>query len=225
VRRFTRVRLNRHPLGGLELDALKGVAAKMRISRLEKIFVNNRRIAEKNIGIVERLFTQVDLGNVKRVLEVGCGIGVVASHLSEKYQWDVTGVDLDPEQIEIAKSDHPENEHLKFFEADTTELPFEDREFDLVLSFDVLHHIPDWDKALREINRVLRSTGLYLLNDLSLPKFTARIYKDCGVFSADDVINHLRENGLVIIYAEKSKANVFARLGRHFSIISQAEAA
>jgi ubiquinone/menaquinone biosynthesis C-methylase UbiE len=194
----------------------------MRISRLEKIFVNNRRIAEKNIIIVERLFTQIDLGNVKRVLEVGCGIGVVASHLSEKYQWDVTGVDLDPEQIKIAKIDHPENENLKFFEADTKELPFEDREFDLVLSFDVLHHIPDWDKALREINRVLGSKGLYILNDLSLPKFTTKIYKNCGVFSADDVINHLRENGLVIIYTEKPKVNVFARIGRHFNIISQA---
>jgi hypothetical protein len=45
------------------------------------------------------------------------------------------------------------------------------------------------------------------------------------VFSADDVINQLREDGLVIIYAEKPKINVFARLGRHFSIISQAEAA
>ena len=197
----------------------------MRISTLEKIFVNNRRVAEKNIGIVERLFTHVDLGNVKRVLEVGCGIGVVASHLSGKYQWDVTGIDLDPEQIEIAKNDHTESEYLKFFEADTTELPFEDREFDLVLSFDVLHHIPDWDKALREISRVLGLTGLYLINDLSLPKFTARIYKECGVFSADDVINHLRENGLVVIYAEKPKVNVFARLGRHLSIISEAEAA
>ena len=72
------------------------------------------------------------------------------------------------------------------------------------------------------MSRVLGPTRLYLLNDLSLPKLTARIYKDCGVFSADDVINHLRESGLVIIYAEKPKVNVFARLGRHFSIISQA---
>jgi len=49
----------------------------------------------------------------------------------------------------------------------------------------------DWDKALREISRVLGPTGLYPLNNLSLPKFTARIYEACGVFSADDVINHL----------------------------------
>ena len=78
---------------------------------------------------------------------------MVASHLSEQYQWDVTGIDLDPEQIEIAEGDHTEDQRLRFFEADTTELPFEDREFDMVLCFDVLHHIPDWDKALSEISR------------------------------------------------------------------------
>ena len=193
----------------------------MRISRLEKIFVNNKKVAAKNIEIAERLFTQVDLSNVGMVLEVGCGIGVVASHLSEKYQWKVTGIDLDPEQIEIARNDNPENEHLKFLEADVKELPFEDGEFDAVLSFDVLHHIPDWDKALHEISRVSRPKGWYFLNDLTLPRFTARIYKDCGVFAADDVINHLRENGFAVAYAEKPKVNIFARFARHFSIISQ----
>ena len=194
----------------------------MRIGRLEKIYVNSRKQAEKNIVIVERLFARVDLGNVRRVLEVGCGIGALASHLSEEYHWDVTGIDLDPEQIEIAKSDNVENEHLRFFEADVTELPFEDRGFDAVLSFDVLHHIPDWDRALHEIGRVLRPKGLCLLNDLALPRFTARICRSCGVFAADDVISHLRENGFAVIYAEIPKANIFARLTRHFSIISQA---
>jgi len=79
----------------------------------------------------------------------------------------------------------------------------------------------DGNLALHETSRVLRPKGLCLLKDLALPRFTARIYKDCGVFSADDVISHLRKNGLIVIYAEKPKANVFARLGRHFSIISQ----
>jgi len=193
----------------------------MRISRIEKIYVNSGKKAEKNIEIVERLLAQVDLGNVRRVLEVGCGIGVVASHLSEKYQWDVTGIDLDPEQIEIAKNDNVENEHLKFFEANVTELPFEDGEFDAVLSFDVLHHIPDWDKALHEISRTLRPKGLFLLNDFALPRFTTRIYKNCGVFAADDISDYLRGNGFEVTCGEKPKANIFTRLAGHFGIISQ----
>lgn len=196
----------------------------MKMIKLEKIFVNFSAKA-RNIKIIERLFSQIDLSNVKKVLEVGCGIGVLSYYLAEKYKWEVTGIDLDPEQIERAKNDYRENKYIRFIEADATKLPFGDNEFDLVLAVDVLHHIPDWDEALREISRVLGSTGLYLLNDLSLPTSTARIYKDCGVFSADDVINRLQENRHVIIYVKKPKVNAFARLVRRFSIISQVEAA
>jgi len=42
----------------------------MKISKIEKMFVNRRKEAEKNIKIAERLFSQIDLSNVKKVLEV-----------------------------------------------------------------------------------------------------------------------------------------------------------
>jgi len=76
----------------------------MKISKLEKMFVNRKKEAEKNIKIAEQLFSRLDLSNVKKALEVGCGIGVVASYLAKKYKWNVTGIDLDPEQIERAKA-------------------------------------------------------------------------------------------------------------------------
>ena len=188
----------------------------MKISKLEKMFVNRKKEAEKSIGIAERLFSQIDLSNIKKALEVGCGIGVVASYLANRYEWNVTGIDLDPEQIERAKNDNKENENLRFLEADVTKLPFENREFDMVLSFDVLHHIPNWDKALNEMSRVLRPKGFYVLNDITLQKFTFIIFKNyCGIFSVDDIINHLN---FKIIYAEKPKINIFLR---HFSGVSQ----
>lgn len=121
---------------------------------------------------------------------------MLASYLAKRYKWNVTGIDLDPEQIERAKSDNVENEYLKFFVADVTNLPFENREFNMVLSFDVLHHIPNWDKALNEICRVLRPEGFYILND----------------------IYHLKENNFEIVCEEKPKINIFLR---HFSEVSQ----
>jgi len=142
------------------------------MSKLEKIFVN-LSARTRNIKTFEHLFSQIDLSNVKKVLEVGCGIGVLSSYLSEKYEWEVTGIDLDPKQIERAKNDYGENKYLKFLEADATKLPFEDNEYDLVLSSDVLHHIvSDWEKALSEISRVLRPDGFYVLNDLTFPSFS-----------------------------------------------------
>ncbi len=191
----------------------------MKISKLEKMFVNRRKEAEKNIGIAERLFSQIDLSNTKKALEVGCGIGVLSSYLAKKYKWDLTGIDLDPEQIERARKDNTEDENLRFFEADVTKLPFADSEFNMVLSFDVLHHIPNWDKALNETSRVLRAKGFYILNDLALPRFTARILKNCGVFAVDDIINHFKRNSLEVICEEKPKINMIFM--SHFSMVSQ----
>ena len=133
----------------------------MKMIRLEKMLVNPSARA-RNIGTIERLLSRIDLRNIEKVLEVGCGIGVLSSHLSEKHKWDVTGIDLDPEQIERAKQDYRESGFLKFLEADAAKVPFGHDEFDLVLSVDALHHIPNRNEAFDEIGRVLKSNGFYV---------------------------------------------------------------
>jgi len=185
----------------------------MKMIKLEKIFVNFSARA-RNIKIIEQLFSQIDLSNVKKVLEVGCGIGVLSSYLAEKYEWEVTGIDLDPEQIERAKNDYRENKYIKFLEANATKLPFGDNEFDLVLSVDAMHHIPNRNEAFDEINRVLKSDGFYVLVDIALPWLF-------GKFSipVDDVINYLKRNCLKIIGGKRPlKMNI---IGRRFNIIFQ----
>ena len=67
---------------------------------------------------------------------------------------------------------------LKFMESDATTLPFGNQEFNMVLSFYVLHHIgSSWDKALTEINRVLKSGGYFILYDVTFSRFTTRILR------------------------------------------------
>jgi len=185
------------------------------MSKLEKIFVNlSARI--RNIKTFEHLFSQIDLSNVNKVLEVGCGVGVLSSYLVEKYEWEVTGIDLDPKQIKKAKNNHRENKYLKFLEADATKLPFEDNEFDLVLSSDTLHHIvSDWDKALSKISLVLSSNGYYVLNDLTFPNFS--FFKKWSL-SVDYITNYLKRNNFEIIYEKKPKISTF---GNRFNIIHQ----
>jgi len=195
----------------------------MKMGKLEKKFVNSKRQAEKNIRIAEQLFGEIDSSNVKMVLEVGCGIGMLASYLAKKYGWHVTGIDLDPEQIERAKSEYTENEYLKFFEADATKLLFGKGEFDMVLSFDVLHHIPCWDRAIEEINRVLKPKGFYIFNDLAFSRLAARTFGGLlrnymGVYVVDDIIHHLEGNNLKVVHAEKPKSVMVIN---HFSMVVQ----
>lgn len=94
-----------------------------------------------------------------RVLDVGCGQGVDLARYSMAGA-DVTGVDLTPRHVELARA------HLgslgleaKVVEGDAEAMPFADRSFDRVSSNGVLHHTPDMRAALREINRVLRPGG------------------------------------------------------------------
>jgi len=116
----------------------------------------------------------------------------LSSYLSEKYERKVTGIDLEPEQIEEAKNNYRENKYLKFLEAGATKLPFEDKEYDLVLSSDVLHHIvSDWEKVLSEIMWILRPSCYYILNDFRFPSFN--FFKKWSL-SVDDITNYLKRN-------------------------------
>jgi len=66
----------------------------MKLTKIEKVLVN-ASAGTRNIKVTEKLFNQIDLTNVKKILEIGCGVGVLSSYLAEKYKWEVTGIDLD----------------------------------------------------------------------------------------------------------------------------------
>lgn len=191
----------------------------MKMSKLEKKFVNSERHARGNLKVVERFFQQIDLEGVVNVLEVGCGVGSLASYLSDQYNMNTTGTDFDPEQIKLAKSHYRKGNSLQFQTASATNLPFTNTEFDMVLCFKVLHHIPDWPRALAEIGRVLKPGGYFLWNDLTFAK-PLRVLeyffsKSFGVYTLDQIIASLNTVNLSIIYQEKPKGIII----RHQSMI------
>lgn len=105
-----------------------------------------------------------------RVLEVGCGSGRLASELACRHGLDVTGLDLDPAMIGVART-HAEacrGRHLRpvFAVGDAASLPFPDASFDMVVSTLSMHHWADPTAGLTEIARVLRPSGRALIWDL-----------------------------------------------------------
>lgn len=104
-----------------------------------------------------------------RVLEVGCGPGLLSIRLAGSHGLDVTGLDLDPEMIERARANAAgvaDFAALSFVAGDVAALPFEDAAFDAVVSTMSMHHWPDRAAALGEIARVLRPGGRVLIWDL-----------------------------------------------------------
>ena len=98
----------------------------------------------------------------KTILDAGCGEGFVLSLLLEhSIKAKMTGIDISSEAIKIAKSN---NRKMSLLKGDIYGLSFDDNAFDLVLCSEVLEHLDDPRKALKELKRVSKK---YLL--LSVP--------------------------------------------------------
>jgi len=95
----------------------------------------------------------------KKVLEVGVGDGIDHLELA-KAGAILSGIDITPKSIELTKKNlelHGYKSNLLV--ADAENLPFEDNSFDVVYSFGVLLSVPDTQKAIDEICRVLKPSG------------------------------------------------------------------
>ncbi len=103
------------------------------------------------------------------VLDIGCGTGVdtlVAATMVGS-EGRVTGIDLIPEMLKRARTNLEKTplKNVTFQEGSAEQLPFPDGTFDVVISNGVFNLIPDKAKALREVFRVLKPSGRFLLAD------------------------------------------------------------
>lgn len=94
------------------------------------------------------------------VLEIATGPGLLAKHVAPAAR-TMIAVDYSDGMIAQAKKG-PCPANLRFELADATALPYADHSFDAVVICNALHIIPEPEKALREIERVLRPNGILI---------------------------------------------------------------
>ena len=96
----------------------------------------------------------------QKILEIGCGPGVLAESLSRWYpSAQIFGIDRDSNFIAFARG---RNQHINFIEGDATRLSFEDESFDVTISNTVVEHIEP-SKFYGEQYRVLKENGVCLV--------------------------------------------------------------
>ena len=185
----------------------------MKLGRIEKWSMNRPKHAERVIARLEELLRFVDLEGKQDILEVGCGSGALSRHIAEKYSLNVTGTDIDQDQIELAQQNSGNLPNIRFLVTDATNLPFQDNEFDIVLSFGVMHHISNWLDAFEEINRVLRHGGYFIYWDLVYPKVSvkiAQLFKNkYGVTTIADIDSFFARNNFSTMHTSLSKFVIF----------------
>ncbi len=127
-----------------------------------------------------------------RLLDLGCGPGNMLDLLTER--GEVFGSDFSADALRFCRS----RQHLRVFRADFHQLPLRPESFDLVTCIDVIEHLSDDRRALRELHRTLRPGGHLVL---SVPAFQAlwgdhdELYGHFRRYRAAELRDKLREAG------------------------------
>jgi trans-aconitate 2-methyltransferase len=112
-----------------------------------------------------QILSLLELSGAERVLDVGCGDGKITARIAERVpRGSVLGVDPSRDMIAFASRHFSlsAGTNLRFEVGDAAHLPYQ-HEFDLVVSFNALHWVPDQESALRSIRAALRPEGRAIL--------------------------------------------------------------
>jgi ubiquinone/menaquinone biosynthesis C-methylase UbiE len=123
------------------------------------------------------------------ILEVGCGRGMGARLIHKTFRPSLLHIqDLDMEMIHKAKYRHapPQEKGVSLSVGDAAFLPFKAGTFDAVFGFGVLHHVPDWRSAIREIARILKAGGVYYTEELFPSLYQNRFTKHILLHPEED---------------------------------------
>jgi ubiquinone/menaquinone biosynthesis C-methylase UbiE len=135
-------------------------------ARLER-----RAKAEDEVAARDTYLGLLNISAGERVLDVGCGSGVVTREIARRVGSTGLAVGLDQSRALLAVARGLAHEtglggHVEFHEGDALRLPFPDRSFDAAVCVTVLSHVPKGETAIPELVRVLRSGGRLGVFDL-----------------------------------------------------------
>lgn len=116
----------------------------------------------------------------KRVLDLGCGVGLYAREVADRYGAHVVAVDASPASVKAASGavHDPGEPGVRFAASDALRLPFRDASFDVVYAINVLHHLKrgEQTRMFDEVARVLRPGGRMLVFEINVRNPLFRFY-------------------------------------------------
>ena len=158
-----------------------------------------------------------ELNEDKTVLELATGTGFISLEIAP-FCKNVTATDFSEEMIRIADKKPKKTKNLSFSIQDATNLPYEDNSFDVVIIANALHIMPNPEKALLNIRRVLKNDGILIApNFIKRGNFIDVIvetpmkifgFKTYSKWTYNEYLQFLRDNGWNIIRHELLKAKM-----------------
>lgn len=131
----------------------------------------------------ELAFQHFDMARIRpghKILDVGCGFGGSILLLNDNYRnVDVTGLNIDPRQIEWARRTvlpkRRGSNAIAFEVGDACELPYPDASFDTIYAIECVFHFPSRKRFLEQARRVLKPGGRLVVSDFVIYAPTAAL--------------------------------------------------
>lgn len=176
------------------------------------------KYSTNKVGFGNWIVSHYRIDSGMRVLEVGCGTGDMWRGHEDVIQRCKCLVlsDFSEGMLETAKatiSGHPNVQHMV---VDVQDIPFENDSFDVVIANMMLYHVPDLEKGLTEVRRVLRDGGRFYCatyGEHGIIEYLSKLLKDYGV---EDIVN---KN-----FTLQNGSNVLERVFRHVEKVEYPDA-
>jgi ubiquinone/menaquinone biosynthesis C-methylase UbiE len=142
------------------------------VALFEAIYGKNL-ISLGGVAAIDNMFSDIDLNKIKKVVDIGFGLGGVAFYLAEKYLFEISGIEIHPWMAEYATSHAPTKivHKLQFMVYNQAgEIPLPLTEFDLAYSKGVFNHVQNKEKLLGKIHQLLKPQGLLVIADWIYPE-------------------------------------------------------
>jgi len=142
------------------------------------------RYSGEQTAKIEAALAHLEIGENASVLDVGCGTGLLFSHLAHRRQGTIVGVDISKKTLIQAKarSNGLSKVHLLLGDADY--LPFRDHVFEHVFAFTLIQNMPNPLESLKELRRVNVPHGRLIVTGLK------------SIFTREQFRNLLSDAGL-----------------------------
>ncbi|HEX6462230.1 MAG TPA: class I SAM-dependent methyltransferase [Candidatus Saccharimonadales bacterium] len=154
--------------------------------------VDERMVPSKHKGSgiygehIARYMAATDIVKGKDVLDIASGSGYGTALLAKQAK-SVVGVDISKEAIEFANKEYPAK-NIAYKKSDGKTIPFADNTFDVVVSFETIEHIDDYDFFMEEIKRVLKDDGLFILSTPNELEFAEGNHFHLHEFEQDELL-------------------------------------
>jgi len=141
----------------------------MLLNRLEKAAMNNPiRAAFQRFFEARRLLRMGGACADGNALEIGCGRGVGIELILDLFgARHVDAFDVDPEMVSLARARTAKHgERVRVWQGDAASIASPDAQYDAVFDFGIIHHVPEWRKAVQEVFRVLKPGGRFYVEEM-----------------------------------------------------------